>query len=398
MRILSALALISFASILAGGATAAQGADGRPAGASIVGGATTAIQDFPWLAYIQAEEGPNSVYLCTGTVVAPRLILTAGHCVLNESGELFPPANVRVASGVGDVSQAREANAVYTVVKTLMFPGLEPGTLHGDAGLLVLSRPVAAPPLPLATSADSALLREGVPITVAGWGQRSAEDSGTSELQSAVTTIQGNDYCRRNVIKYYPYFSSGFQLCAADPPTFETGPCHGDSGGPAIALRPDGTPVEVGITSLGNPKCLTTLPSVFTRVDLVSSWVAEWAAAIETGAPAPKEAFPRVVLPFLGIEIAKRLIRTGLIEDFKYRFAQGHSRQMSCARVAKEKVKCWVTWWQGSNDYFGSVTVFLTQSRGAIYWDLRYKIHWVDDYCWFRSGHRQTCQIRTTRR
>jgi secreted trypsin-like serine protease len=396
---LSALALFSFASILAGAATAAQGADSQPtAGASIVGGSTAPIESFPWLVYVQSEERPKAVYSCTGTVVAPRLILTAGHCVLTESGGLFPAANVLVASGVGDVSQAREANAVYTVVKTLMFPGFDPGTLHADAGLLVLSRPVAAPPISLATSADSSLLREGVPITVAGWGQRSAEDSGTSELQSAVTTIQSNDYCRQNAIKFYPYFSPSFQLCAADPPTFETGPCHGDSGGPAIALRSDGTPVEVGITSLGSPKCLTTLPSVFTRVDLVSSWVAQWAAAIETGAPAPKEAFPRVPLPVLATGIAKRLIRTGLIEDLKYRFAQGHSRQMACARVEKEKVKCWVTWWQGSNDYYGSVTVFLTQSRGAIYWDLRYKIHWVDDYCWFRSGHRQTCAIGTASR
>src|SRR3954451_17812712 len=49
--------------------------------ASIIGGDVTTIEAFPSLPYIAAETGKERGFACTGTVIAPRLVLTAAHCV-----------------------------------------------------------------------------------------------------------------------------------------------------------------------------------------------------------------------------------------------------------------------------------------------------------------------------
>src|SRR5207253_5631085 len=66
---------------------------------------------------------------------------------------------------------------------------------------------------------------------------------------------------------YYVFFVPQGQFCAINPRGYSTATCHGDSGGPAIALDAAGGLVELGITSLGEPECSTYEPSVFTRVD-----------------------------------------------------------------------------------------------------------------------------------
>lgn len=390
------LALAFVGLILSAGSAFARTAGSGPiAGASIVGGSAATIEQFPSLVYIQAEEGPESFYSCTGTVVAPRVVLTAGHCVVTESGPLISPNRVKIAAGVADLRDAKAANAVYSVTKTLMFPEYDSSVIHGDAGLMILSRPVAAPAIPLATGADAALYGEGVPIAIAGWGLRSASDKGSSQLQSAVTTLQSTGYCRSNVVKFYPFFSPATQACASDVPNHKIGTCHGDSGGPAIATRPDGTPVEIGITSLGNPKCSTNTPDVFTRVDSVSSWVGRWIAAVETGAPAPREASPRVILPTLDIKTGEHLIATGLKEHLKFRYAAAHARQATCRATGKSRIRCEVSWVQGPNDYSGTAAVSLVQRKGAIYWTLRYRIQYVSERCLARSSHPKTCAVHT---
>jgi secreted trypsin-like serine protease len=366
--------------------------------ASIVGGYPVSIESLPSLAYVETENASESTS-CTGTVVAPRVILTAGHCVENlETGTVRPAAEYGVATGVSDW-RAATANDVFPVTQAIVYPGFSPGQMHGDAGLLVLSRPTSAPSIRMATSSDLGLLAAGTPIGIAGWGKTSGEAEYASPLlRAAETVVQQPSYCRRAVGSYYPFFSSQGQFCAINPPSFSTATCHGDSGGPAIALDASGNPVELGITSLGEPECSTYEPNVFTRVDRISSWVAGWIAAVEEGAPAPAVSTPKVVLPFMSIGRARGLVARSLSEGLGSRWRSGRSKRMGCARVDRQKVKCGVSWWQGPNDYWGGATVYFLQQHGVVYWNDRYKIHSVNDHCWWYSGHRQSCRIRTFRR
>ncbi|MGE5408600.1 MAG: S1 family peptidase [Syntrophothermus sp.] len=404
MRRRQTLAILAVASALAclglgqaGGAAAAGPAPPR-AHVSIIGGRTASIGELPWLAFIEGRTG-RSGYSCTGTVVAPRLILTAGHCVENiESGEVTAPADLLVATGVADLNTVAAGN-VSRVLQALVYPRFDPGQLRGDAGLLVLTAPVSAPPIQLGEAGDAGLREPGTPLRIAGWGlsnSRAKEISG--QLRMARTKVEPVSSCRARSQRYYPFYSPAQQLCAIDPPRFTVSACHGDSGGPAIATRADGTPVEIGIVSTGGPGCNTRLPNVFTRTDRIASWVSRWIAAIEAGGPRPAVRVPKVRTPTLTVPIAKELAAVGFAQDFKRRYTRAVEQRYRCGSVARTRVRCHVTWRQGGDSFFGDAAVFYRVVKNTVTWGFSYDISWVDSHCYFDSGHRGRCRIQTKSR
>jgi secreted trypsin-like serine protease len=372
---------------------------GQRASASIIGGEDAAIASFPSLAYIEAQTGPKSGFSCTGSVIAPRVILTAGHCVLNiESGQVVPPSAFAVGTGVADLRQIVAAN-VFHVARSLSYPEFDPSTLHDDAGLLVLSSPTPAPPLALATGADRSLYGGGAPVQIAGWGLTDPNSSDTpAVLQTTAAVVQPSDLCKKKVGGFYPFYSPGVQMCTTTPPNHTSGGCFGDSGGPVIGTSAAGLPVELGIVSTGAPACNTRLPNIFTRADKISTWAGEWVAAVEYGAPEPKIKVPKAELPRMTKPDAKNLVSRALGIDFGQRFRKGKAKRVGCEQVEREKVKCGVSWFYGPNDYFGTVTVFYAIQRNSVVWNARYTVQWVNDDCWFHSGRRASCPIHSKHR
>jgi trypsin len=387
--LVAALAVALLAALLPAAAGAAT------AKTSIVGGHAGSIADLPSLAYIQGEDAITP-YSCTGTVVAPKVILTAGHCVEDiESGTIAPATGFAVATGIANLNQVTKANVAF-VSQALVFPGFKPSKLQGDAGLLILATPVAAPPIAMASAPDAGLLAAGTQLTLAGWGLTKAKaKEAPAQLQTGTTVVQDSSTCHTQSRRYYPFYSDALQLCAIDRPGDKVSGCFGDSGGPALAVRDDGTPVEVGIVSTGGPGCNPHLPNVFTRVDQVSAWVAAWIAAAELGAPPPAIKIPKAHVPFLSVERTKELAAIAFAEDFRQHFIKASDKRISCRRASKSKVKCGVAWFQGGDDYYGTVTIFYSIRQNAVDWDDHYKIQWVNDRCYFRSGHRQTCKVHT---
>src|SRR5689334_3460679 len=81
------------------------------ASASIVGGKAASIAEFPSLAFIEAADKDNR-FACTGTVIAPRVVLTAAHCVEDLQGEggFTPSRNYAVATGATNPFEAPKEN------------------------------------------------------------------------------------------------------------------------------------------------------------------------------------------------------------------------------------------------------------------------------------------------
>ncbi|MBA3866335.1 MAG: serine protease [Solirubrobacterales bacterium] len=373
-------------------------AAGGGAQPSIIGGHAGSIAELPSLAFLEGGDGTGG-FSCTGTVVAPRVILTAGHCVEDiEAGTITPASSYAVATGVANLKQLTKAN-VSAVSQVLVFPGFKPSKLQGDAGILILSAPVAAPVLPMASAGDKGLLEAGTPLTLAGWGLTDASsEEPPAQLQTGSSVVQDPDFCRAQSRRYYPFYAPELQLCGEDIPSHGVSNCFGDSGGPAIAKHPDGSPVEVGIVSTGGPGCSRNLPDIYTRVDLVSAWVASWVAAVEAGAPAPEIKIPKAHPPFLSFAHAEELAAVGFAEDFRNHFRRATNKGIACTRVDKEKVKCRVAWYQGGNDYFGSTTIYYAIHGNSVIWNDRYKIHWVNHQCFFHSGEPGRCRIHTRSR
>jgi secreted trypsin-like serine protease len=348
--------------------------------ASIIGGSSATIEQLPSLAYIEAGNDRHG-FACSGTVVAPRVVLTAAHCAEDvETGGFTKPGEYAVATNIANPRQSSAEN-VFGVSAVHVFPSFDPGVIHGDAAVLILSRPTSAPAIPLAGPDDAALYGGGAAVTVAGWGLTQAQNrQAPDNLRSATMTVQTASSCQRKTRGFYREFSPAVQLCLLSPPANKSGTCFGDSGGPAIGQRADGTPVELGVISVVGPLCTPQAPNVLTRVDYVFSWVAEWIAATETGAPEPF-VDPAGPLPMMKKSVAEEFAIYTLFDAFGERFSDLSKISGSCRKASRTRYRCQIAWLSHHTIYAGIVSPFYVRRQQTNSWDSHYQVRWAPQRC-----------------
>lgn len=254
-----------------------------PPSAYVLGGSPVAPGSSPYAVYIQAATGGSTFASCSGSVIAPTLVLTAAHCVFNKAtGAVLPASAISVSSGsVNRPPSSPPPPSNVDLVRP--DPYYNPLTFQADAALLVLHTPMSAPAVPLATVANGALYAPGTVATFVGWGETVADvpTSAPTQLQSGTVPILANATCVASV-EFHP----GYTLCTGGP-GYRPATCHGDSGGPLVVTTAAG-PVQIGITSYGSAVGCGIAPDYFTRVSSVQSWIASAMA----GAPAPASFVP----------------------------------------------------------------------------------------------------------
>jgi secreted trypsin-like serine protease len=370
------VALIASLALLPAGASASPG----PARASIVGGKPGTLAEFPYIAHVEAKVKDEFEFACTGTVVAPRVVLTAGHCVDDvDLGNITPARGYSVTTGSADArgtgGQRFDVRSVHT------FPGFDPGTLRGDAAILVLAEPTTAPPVALAGVGDASLYGGGAAVRVAGWGlTQPRSQASPRKLHATSMAVGARGLCKRGTRTYDPTFSPALQMCALDQPDRDSGGCFGDSGGPLVAQHADGSPVEVGIVSTGGPGCSTRLPNVFTRVDSVSSWVAEWIASVESGVPPPRSD-PGAPLPSMLQHSAAEFTILTAAKVLGLNIAEFGRLRLGCARRDKSRFDCAFVWHFGGLVVDGRVAPFYRRRQDSVIWGSHYLMHVLDTRC-----------------
>jgi hypothetical protein len=381
----------------------------RPsASAAIVGGSDASQGQFPFMAFVLYAESSTSYLVCSGTVVSPNVVLTAGHCGVDEStGVLLDPSKFSVVTGSADWTNSA-VRQVSPVSRVIVDPAYDRVMRTSDAALLVLATPTTAPSVRLAGSGDLNLETAGTGGVIAGWGE-TVSGSGTVPytLQWAVTVVQSPAYCGTLLAS----FDAGKQLCAVNYPYGDTGTCNGDSGGPLIAADAAGQPVEIGITSLGPLDCNTVSGDIFTSVAPVTPWINQQIAAAEPSPPPPTTTTTTPTtttpppttpsapkLPRMTLSQARSLARQTLAGVLRAAFKHEHAYQAQCSRTSSTRFDCGFTFWSGPNDYYGSVSVYYVSGAGGrTYWSDRYTTRWVNDHCYYHSGARQRCKIHVKR-
>ncbi len=226
------------------------------------------------------DEGPRGeVQECTGTVVAPRLVLTAGHCLVSTTSAARPAASsFLVANGRASAHIHRSR-----VVRAVTDPKYNEDSFEDDVGLLVLARRFDAPTLDLESpSASAEFASPGAHRVIAGWGERRPGQLFQQRwpFQAAVQ-IESSEVCALDATDDLALpFAPQSELCTLGS---ARGACHGDSGGPLLA-RSAGHLVEVAVISHGDGDCATSVPTFFTRASAAERWVASWIARLRARA------------------------------------------------------------------------------------------------------------------
>ncbi|KAJ8673253.1 hypothetical protein QAD02_004515 [Eretmocerus hayati] len=183
--------------------------------------------------------------LCGGTIITPRIILTAAHCVDTK------PTHVRTSTN----------DMKYKIIKTFAHEEFDRNSLIHDIGLLLLDNKIQD-----ATTVSLQQYTHSVPIgTMAyalGWGM-TEHGSFSRNLRFIEVPIVPEQKCAQT------FGRIGFWVCTDAQ---HWGTCIGDSGGP---LMMNG--VQIGITSFGkgsvwNP-CELGESAVFTRVSTYYDWI-----------------------------------------------------------------------------------------------------------------------------
>ena len=224
-------ALCLFALVLAGAADApAQAGAGQPQVREVVGGKLAGTGKFPWA--VRLSMG------CGGALTAPRVVLTAGHCV----GPTGPNDRITVTAGATDL-RSRTAIAVKSV-EVYRSPDFITETAGDDWAVVRLERELALPTLPL-TDDD---VDEGT-FTVMGWGQtRETAVQQERRLHYAEVPTIPDSECATAYRKAGVNLVQDESICAG---RHGVDTCQGDSGGPMVGRDKTGRWVQIGIVSWG---------------------------------------------------------------------------------------------------------------------------------------------------
>ncbi|MFI5889347.1 S1 family peptidase [Actinoplanes sp. NPDC051513] len=211
----------------------------------VVGGDVAPLGKFPWM--VRLSMG------CGGTLTAPRVVLTAGHCV-DGTGKT---KNIKVTAGVVDLKSPKALTA--RSVSVIRAPGFRDETRGDDWALVRLDRALDLPTLPLIEGPGD----QGE-FVVLGWGQ-TREDSMKQEqrLHYATVPTVPDAKCAAEYQKAGVKLVAKESICAGKR---GVDTCQGDSGGPMVGRDAKGEWAQVGIVSWGLGCARIGYPGVYTQI------------------------------------------------------------------------------------------------------------------------------------
>ncbi|XP_044266681.1 venom protease-like [Tribolium madens] len=242
----------------------------------VVNGVPAKLGEFPWivaLGYRNSKNPEMPKWLCGGSLITKKHVLTAAHCVHNRR-DLY-------IARLGDLDLYSDDDgatpSTIPLAKAKIHPDYNPTRFTNDIAILTLKETVNNPTvwpvcLPTIDPYRSMSYLNFSP-TLAGWGSISFNGPSSSTLQQIFVPVLSQQQCERAFSRVATIDN---KIICAGSLNGDKDACGGDSGGPLMNEINEGTNYriyQIGIVSYGFRCATPGYPGVYTRVTAFVDWI-----------------------------------------------------------------------------------------------------------------------------
>ncbi|XP_026744143.1 serine protease snake-like [Trichoplusia ni] len=241
---------------------------------TVAGGMDAGRGQYPHMTLLgYGDDMESAQWLCGGSLISHRYILTAAHCLHSEtSGPLK-----FIALGILKRSDQENLWHKYNVRKSIPYPEYKPPSKYHDIALVESDKWIKFNHhiLPACLNTDDTA--EHSIAFGTGWGTTGHRKSLADNLQTVVLSMYTEAECytyypeHRNLVDGYNHTT---QMCYGDMDGIND-TCEGDSGGPLQVHSHLSSCMYtlIGVTSYGRPCGVAGGSGIYTRVSAYISWI-----------------------------------------------------------------------------------------------------------------------------
>uniref|UniRef100_T1ISX7 Peptidase S1 domain-containing protein n=1 Tax=Strigamia maritima TaxID=126957 RepID=T1ISX7_STRMM len=229
--------------------------------------------EYPWQAAILRKEGSINVFVCGGSLIGDRVVITAAHCIKNSQ-----PQTLKIRLGEYDTQSTQEVfpHTDVDVTEIIIHKQFNPHNAYNDIAILILANDVT-----FAEHIDTICLPDigeeftGKKCQVTGWGKNAFDLTGEYQrlLKSVTLPEVPHGLCEAQLQR--TRLGSFFELnqnfmCAGGEEGVDA--CKGDGGGPLVCEH-NGVYKLAGVVAWGIGCGQKEVPGVYVKVANYLKWL-----------------------------------------------------------------------------------------------------------------------------